>query len=52
MESMCLGEDFKYHEAEFLPVFFLIRRTREASLLAKIGQRYKRDNYVVYYQFW
>lgn len=49
---MCLGEDFKYHETEFLPVFFLIRRTGETSPLEKIEQRYKRDNYVVYYQFW
>lgn len=51
--SLCaLGEDFKYHKTEFLPAFLLIRKTRGISPLAKIGLRYKRDNYVVYYQFW
>lgn len=47
-----LEEDFKYHETEFLSVFFLIRRIGETSPLAKIWLRYKRDNYVAYYQFW
>lgn len=47
-----LGEDFKYRETEFLPVFFLIGKTGETSPLAKIWLRYKRDNYVGYYQFW
>lgn len=49
--SSALGEDFKYHETQSLPVFFL-NRTGETSPFAKIWLRYKRDNYVVYYQFW